>query len=697
MNLITKLLSITSLSLFFACSGHTEIKQRSTDSIKNVFAQELKNKTLPEARTFLNNQSEQLDELLDMMNHRIEFSISSIVKNPTGDEGVYTEPIHTLIPAETVEAGMKEVARNFNFSQQINEKNSLLIAQQGNLYPNPDFYSNNDKNRSLLRWSLNFNQIFFHDKSVSKEKIVLEAAKDATIKERKIIDSAQATLKYSYVTKAEEILLDKNTLSKKTPYGSIELKELSADGATLQINGRRENILAIAGMDTKGRYIESNATNSYSVPSEGKQKILEIYSKALKSWVKKIDSKQYKTTAALIEDIKKTMPPELASEEMQKENVEVTSFHFYQNVAKVVVLYAMEEKTIDQRVSLKNTTTTGSAYSIAQGAAQGMFGIVSADGQWVVKPTYPNLENISPYYYRTCVQGNSEMQCTYYRFDPAQQKMISLNTTALKGYGIDGELGPNYVQFSKEINSNLSLKGVADNQGNIILKPINHEIDIAGNYFITFQPSPKSSDSYESAMYTLDGKTVIAASPQVIFPDNGYIFVDATPAESDELQKYRLLDDQTGKHVLPEGTYALESKFISNLLLVGNGSQKYYIDTKLRKKFDVSGYKELGRFMGGYVEVTNNAGLKGYINTAGKLIVPCVYEDLTPVVHEITMVSKDVNNAYQYGLLNVLSGKFVVPLAKAENYSSYGSDEKIIYTLNDKKYNYAGKLIPGGK
>ena len=282
---LSKLFTFVSIPLLFACSGHTEAKLKSTDSLKNVFAKELKDKTLPEARVFLTEQAAQLDGLLELMDTRLQLSISSTVKNPAGDQGVITTPVHTLFPTQTIEQGMALVAKNYNLLQEIGPKGSTLYPSPANIYPIPDFFGNNEKNKTILGWSIKLNQLYFYDQTSAKEKAIIEYDGDVLIDTRKPIDSASASFKYIYVTKAEQFVLDKNTLSAKTPYGLIELKQLGADEATVQITGKTDHVLAIVGIDSKGRSIEQNSTSSYSIPTEAKKKILQLYSKALKSWV----------------------------------------------------------------------------------------------------------------------------------------------------------------------------------------------------------------------------------------------------------------------------------------------------------------------------------------------------------------------------------------------------------------------------
>ena len=273
---LSKLFTLVSISLLFACSGHTEAKLKSTDSIKNVFARELKDKTLPEARVFLSEQAAQLDGLLGLMDTRLQLSISSTVKNPTGDQGVITTPVHTVFPAQTIEQGMSLVAKNYNLLQEIGPKGSTLYPSPANIYPIPDFFGNNEKNKTILGWSITLNQLYFYDQTSAKEKAIIEYDGDVHIDTRKPIDSASASFKYTYVTNAEQFVLDKNTLSAKTPYGLIELKQLGADEATVQITGKTDHVLAIVGIDSKGRSIEQNSTSSYSIPTEAKKKILQL-------------------------------------------------------------------------------------------------------------------------------------------------------------------------------------------------------------------------------------------------------------------------------------------------------------------------------------------------------------------------------------------------------------------------------------
>jgi hypothetical protein len=694
MKFYNNLITLICFLFICACSGPVKKNSKPDNSLNNKLLSALKGKSLKEIRELLQAQSAQFDALFKLADIRLEIIAGSSDKNNT-DEGVIREPLYRITPAAAVEDGLKDLSSNFTFQQEIKPDGSSLLTYLANDYTAPDFYSR-DNNKAVLNTTVTIQKLYLHDHSGAKYTETTEKIDDPVqLTSRKPIDSITARLTFNIVNKVERAILSKDEPKKDIGGGFVELKQMGGNSARIMISGHTERVLAVAGIDAKGRIIDQNSTSSNSLPSPAKRKYFEELNKLLKSAVADIGAGKYKTTDELIAAMKPKLPPGPAEDELSAQNDLLSSYHFYQDISKIVVYYASEVKDIMHTVTLKNQQVIACGLALAQGDKEGINGIINADGSWLIKPVYSNLIEINPYYYKSC-KGSSDNTCDFYRLNPGNKKLINFKDTRLAGYAAGAALGMENVIFFKIDPADLTVppKGLLNKNGEVILKPLYDLIDHAGNYLLTARENPKTQKN-EFSLFTKTGVPVIAASEEAIGHDGQFIFVRQKTSADDEVKKYQLLDKNTGKSFLPAGLYSQETNWHEGLMLVGSGKDQFFIDRTKTKKIDVSQYTIVKPFSHGYANVKSSKGFWGIMNTKGDLVLGCTYDQVSTVYNNLCLLSdRGTDQKERYGLFNVVTGDMVVPMMAYDGYGSvHGEGATTTYYIGGKIYDAFGKEV----
>ncbi|QDW24495.1 hypothetical protein FFJ24_006565 [Pedobacter sp. KBS0701] len=681
----------------FSCSGQVETKSKSNDSLANEMVNAFKGKSLEEINELLKSNSEQIEGLFKLMDTRLEITPAKS-SNPSSIEGVISGPAFTISPEKIIGPALNEMAKHYEFSQKIFPEGSVITTSLKPGYT-PVIQDPIGKDGStVLRSEFIVHGLYFHDHSSLKDNIgSADSHENIMIKGRKPIDSLKATVKYTYITKMEKVILDEKQTEKKIGEGTIKLKQLGDGSATFTYNGPEGYLLSIAGMDTQGRLIDHNSSATNSIPSAAKRKFLDELNEVLKSTTKKIDAGKYKNVDELITDLKATLPSSITEKDAAETNSQLSNYHFYQDISKIVVYYAAAVKTVEYQVTLRSEDIIATGLSIGIGEKQSGYGIVQADGSWLIKPSFKILHAINPFYYGTCEEYTADEKCEYFRLDAKNKKMIPFEQSKLKGYVLKRALNANLVLFQQRNIDPAKVydNGVMDKNGNVIMKPVYYDVWIAGNYLITAGENGKTSEG-EFGLYTLAGKPIIQGSAQPIGSKGNFIFIEQEGNPNDGNKKYKLLDNRSGKNFLPEGTFALETNYVGDALLVSNGKGKYLMDKNKNKKADLSEYVVIKQFVGNYALVKSKAGYWGVINNAGKLVVACANTSLSPVYNDITLITdaQGPEGKQRNGLLNIVTGRMIVPLMyRGDNdvASVHGEASTTTYYIAGKKFDAFGK------
>lgn len=697
MKLLNYVLFTLSLCYLSSCSGQAETKSKSNDSVANAMLSTLKGKSLEEISELFKSNSEQIEGLFKIMDTRLEITPAKN-NNPSSNEGVIAGPTFTITPEKIIEPALSEMAKNYEFSQQILPEGSVITTAFKASYKPAVFQDPRGKDASnILKSEFIVQTLYFHDHSSLKENIgSSDNQENIMIKGRKPIDSLIATVKYTYITKMEKVILDEKETEKKIGEGIIKLKQLGQGSVNFTYNGPEGHLLSVAGMDSQGRLIDHNSSSTNSIPSAAKRKFLEELNDVLKSTIKRIDAGQYKNVDELFTDLKATLPAPMTDKDAAEPNSQWSNYHFYQDISKLVVYYAAAVKTVEHQVTLKNEAIIATGLAIGIGEKQSGYGIVKGDGSWLIKPSYKTLYAVSPFYYRTCEDYTTDEKCEYYRLDVENKKLIPFEQSKLKGYVLTRALNANLVLFQERNVDPAKAydNGLMDKNGNIIMKPVYYDVWIAGNYLITAGENAKTTEG-EFGLYTLTGKPIIQQSAQPIGTKGDFIFVEQAGNPNDASKKYKLLDNRSGKSFLPEGTFALQTNYIGDALLVSNGKSKYLMGRKKNKLADLSEYTLIEPFVGNYAVVKTKAGYSGVVDNAGKLVVSCSFTNISPVYNDICIVTDaQADGKQRNGLLNIVSGKMIVPLMYREDdnvASVHGEATTTTYYIAGKKFDAFGK------
>ena len=584
-----KLLTLfTPLVFLCSCGGKA---QKTDDKSKKQFIETYKDQTLEDLRSTFKTQAEDIDRMLGLINLTIELSPSSS-SGQLSNEGVVKFNNYPMASEKTVEEGMRKVAANYKFIQTVNGTGSLYQTELLEDFKKPPLFGEgiDDKYKTVVSTKMELNKIFLHDKTSLDKKQIMQKDPDepAITTSIKLADSVDAQLTYDYVTKTRKVILDKGHVETKIGSTPVVLKQLGNGSATLLINGPTDRILLVLGMNKAGKLIETNSTSSNSVPSPAKQKLLKEYSKLLNKAVSDLDKGKYQTTQDLLNDLADQLPNGLSDKESNRRNLTMSSYRFYSDVEKVVIYVADEIKSANVNVIIRNEDVIESGILIAKGDKKDLFGIIGADGKWLLTPRFKNLQAVNSYYYKACDNEENSSDCSYYRLDVKNKKIIPFSETDLKNFAINAAEDARHVSVyladkNDEYASVDADKGILDKDGKFVVKPLYIHANISGKYIYAIRDVPGGKNTM--SLFDLKGSVVIPPTEEGFTIKKGIVFSKLNTTRNNEAPMYQTLDTETGKSFLPPGDYSLNDDFNEDgFILVKGRNSKYYISRDKVKK-----------------------------------------------------------------------------------------------------------------
>jgi len=590
MKAIERLILLAPFLCLLACGGKA---QKSDDNPKNWFIKTYKGESLEELRATFKSQAEDIDRLLQLINLKMEITPSTTF-DQWSNEGVVRLDSYPLASEKKIKEEMSKMVPNYKFTQKVDKNGAQYQTELLEDFKKPSIFGEgiDDEYRTVLSTRLDITKIFLHDKSSLDKKQIVQIDLDgpARTKSVKLADSVNAELKYDYVTKTRKIVFDKDHLEAMIGDAPVKLKQLGNRSAALLTKGAADRILLVLGMDKIGRLIATNSSNSNSVPSVAKQKLLKEYSRLLNKAVYNIDKGKYNTTQDLIDDIADQLPNGLSDEENKEQNSMLSSYHFYNDVEKVIVYVADEIKGGKINFTIKNEEVMESGISIAKGDKKDIFGIIDADGKWLLTPQFKNLQAINSYYYKACNNEENNMDCLYYRLDIKNKTMVPFSATDLKTFAISDMVDATHVSVYKadknDPYANVAAdKGILDKDGKFVIKPDYIHVNISGKYIYAIEDVPGGRNTI--TLFDLKGAVVIPPSEEGFTIKQGIVFSKMNTKGSQDAPTYKTLDTSTGQSFLPPGDYSLDNDFNKdNFILVKSKNEKYYMSrNKVRKPY----------------------------------------------------------------------------------------------------------------
>lgn len=438
------------------------------------------------------------------------------------------------------------------------------------------------------------------------------------------IDSVRVTVRYRYATDIERIELSKSNNSVSYKGGTIKLKDLDKNYAQYVMSDTISGPYITTQALTKfGNIVGTNSTTSGSMPPERQAKKFDAIQKGLKAIATKVTDDKYKTKEDLIADIYKAA----ASFQLEDTNEYYRSEYFYGNI-ETLYLYFAKNRTKEDYVFTFPVTSFIEKYNLVNDDKTKLWGVVGADGKFVIKPKYKNLEQVNSNYFT--VQDYYNDLVLY--FNEEGNRLDTLKTYKLRNIG--------------ELTSELAVL------------------------------------TYRNKMGALgkSGKLVIPLEYDNIKTDEGKRVIIATKEKT-----YTLFDSEGNMLFSSTGRVG---EFTDGIAVCSDieGNKTWMIDILGRKVLSVNQYESVLPFSDGLATVSKN-GKYGFIRKDGSVAIPFMYDDAKEFSYGVTLVSLDG----EYGLINT-ENKFIVPLRKTGGYSISTNFGKRSYYMGGRTYNEIGEL-----
>lgn len=478
-------------------------------------------------------------------------------------------------------------------------------------------------------------EVYFHDGSKQAEK--LDLSESQRLNSLKTVDSILAEVQYSYPVKTAVIPLDEQ--HDKADFKGTTVKLVRVKDNYVRIAMEKdayENYLEVEAFNKDGKLLDRTSYLKAAEGSDDVKSLMKDYKKIVDGLLKNLEKGAYKDIAALQKDILDKMPSVTPFDDSDKGYVDA---YFKGNVAKVKVHIKDGTKEGKRTMVLHNLEPNYTGMMMVEEAGSRKYGFISAaTGKMAIPYNYKKMHQISSWFFASSESSIPQ----YYRLDTAAKQLVPL----------------------KEHVESLSAELVK----------------IAEN---------KQEDRKFGVM-TSTGQMLLPMEFMDITIDPATKLIFANKSEEDgPLAGVTTIYDNTGKAIA--GPYETTGIFTDGLLLVTDkGGNNFFINPKGVKVINLKGYYDVKTFNDGLALVKTVEGKCGFLNTQGKVAIPLEYQQATPFNLGLSLVVRRNNDVEEAALINT-SGAVVVPFAPSANNDTDGEGTARVYTLQNKKFDAAGK------
>lgn len=595
---MNKYIFILSVFVLFSCTS------KNTDNTEYLF-EDIDNLTLEEAIEQIKKQNEDFQKIVAFYDSPGFFDESEAAVY-TKDEEKYSE-LPEFMQAVDIERGYREYF-------------AAVYLSQENKYPETELKIENDEHGIEIPAKPEFytKAIYYHNGSVDTTRRALGHWTDFPT--AKVIDSIHTVASYSYAGEYDQFEV-KNKL--EIEGGAIKISKIKGNTVELYLSGTARDYEKIVALNDEGKVLSFSSSTS---TTEGAGKVYKKYAKAFDALAKKAD--KFKSKEELKKEITKTLSKLPSVDDDSRPTI--YNAMYKGNVHSIIIYIPKEKFSRKVSVTLVNKNACKSDLVYTFDTENKKYGFTNQDGEFVIEPTYANLEqsNYLYYYLEKESKDDESVYETYFLDIPAKTLRL-----------ISG-------------------------------------IDIAG--VPTFDCIIAEKDE-KYAVWGAEGK-----------PVTGYIYdmVEEIPG-NDKLmavainRKYGIIDEM-GNTILP-AEYSYIGDFLDNRAIIDKNHKPFaFIDEQGKQVISLTQYESVREFSDGLAAVKKN-DLWGFINTTGKLVIPFKYNKVDPFSYGVTMAVID-------GLAGLIDtkGNEIAPIES----SSYWVNEnfgKRAYNFGGKKYNHLGQ------
>lgn len=416
------------------------------------------------------------------------------------------------------------------------------------------------------------------------------------------------------LSKRSVYALDNKDRSAKTTYGTITIDTISGSQVYCRLPEMDNDYgIQIQAYYKDGRVLAQRGYSGNTIISDDKKELYRQYLTVLKAAKDEIKKETINTKEQLDTYLKSYAPKAVAAEEDNGRKYKSILYTFSGPVSRVdfLVTDSTEEvRTFDLSYSFAHSKSNEN-YFVATDFEKQQTGLINKQGKWVVQPQFDEyFRTQNSYFYWDQIDDRE----TTYWFDHKTE------TISKVPYRIDDpELYDNrYVKIEPHINGSIGLVDVIT--GKIVL-PMEHD-------FLRFKENKwwLAKRNEKEGVYGKDLKLVLPFEFTDIDLDSNYFYVK----QENKPNVY----NSSGVNITQDKFSDIKGTYADGLLLVAtrekqqqgssSNSKYYYVDQMMQVKIDVQakGFHSPEPFSGGMAIVEDEHSRRGYINTAGKLVIP---------------------------------------------------------------------------
>ncbi|AWH87593.1 WG repeat-containing protein [Limnobaculum parvum] len=604
--------------------------------------------SFPELKDRLHEQEKELGALMLLRSMRI--SAPPDEKNTENTSGYRVASPETKFNQINKSDNFTPLAPDVVIHQVIQYLNSLTFSQS--IYEKSSSFSTDYQKYQLLNSlpyydkygypdpEINITRVNFYDgssipltKSSPEDKTTIENTKRAT--------SLSLTISYTVPKIAKQLhFTDKD----KSVQEQIELAKITGQEVELEMTKfAYNNILYVEGLNSHGQALRQLGSSAYTGDFRFVEQMYSITEQA----IEQVDSNKIKDKEALIQFFIKNYPSQPQPDKTQSEKY-IAHYQFEGDVAAINVFMQPESKVETYSFDIKsNDSHYFNGLSIAQQENDGHYGLMSEQGEWIIPPTYKRLEHVAGDYYRAAGTNADINNMSVYQLI-LDKKQLKIQPFLLQ-FGVGKIYKENYLAIidkarKNQDESNTGLLNLATHE--IILPSKFGTVDVVDGFYYGYQYNKeKHNRSYE--IYNLkNNKLILKGEFDDVYFDGENFTTRYTTRTTEPLKgspdNYSLVNnkyyeyqhydlyDIDGKKLNNTPYYKLNSNANfgkAGLLLVTDADNKQYFIDRAGKHAgpNVSQYKHIKPFSNGLAIVQGDNDKYGYIDIAGKLVIPTIY------------------------------------------------------------------------
>ncbi|AXT49496.1 WG repeat-containing protein [Aquimarina sp. BL5] len=677
-----------SILLIVSCNGQqnqSENCHENTPKIKedNILLTSIKEITLGEAKTFLEDQYNSIETLIDFSEANIEFSLTS-GEAMSDEEPKFSDSFYQVLPKDSIEKRLDTFFNTMYLQQEIQYPDSYLQIPFDRYDLDVKLikdYWEDDNNMPILKT----NTIYYSNKTTVKDTASFQ--KDSyrslatQIPSSKPMDSIEAEFSYTYPI-IKEVMLEQKETKTELPDGSIVAATISGNTVSLQYpNTLHEKIVAVEGIHESNNYLVSSGSSGSTRPTKEMIAYLKCFNGTIKTTIDKIENNEIDSKELLRNFLLQNVV-----EAPENDQLRLQTFQFSGAVkmVKVYIQTGVSEK-INKSLILKRAQHSQKAtngYYLAIDKETRKQGLVDETGVWAIHPEYENLRMMN-YYYYSGLYNNDYNQLYWLNTKTKRLERVSYELDEVKIYS------EKLVNIERETNGP---EGVINAKTGSMVIPMKYDyIRPQEGFFIT-------DLNNKEGLYDKNGRRILPEIFNSISIKDDMIYVSKEKDNS-----YDVKDIYSLKGVsIKKGQWNDYGEFFGkdDLLLVKYNYKKnnvhYYdylgfINKKGTKIINTKKYLQVKPFSNGLAAVKDKESKSwGYIDTTGKVVIPFLYNEANAFQERYAYVVKN-----KEALLIDKNNKVFKKLP--DTYSSASlpldSNEAKYHLYNGETYDADGNLV----